>query len=70
MGKRGPFFITGETVTYENWGSDQPGIAGSLEDCAVMEFGDSGHWHDYPCSDILFVKYRYGWVCEYPLQGV
>ena len=61
--------ITGEPTTYTNWATDQPGMVYGWEDCAIMDHGDSGYWHDYTCDSTLggLVKSRYGWVCEFPI---
>ena len=58
-------FYLGEKLLYKNWASGQPGLFGSYEDCALMEIGDGGKWHDYACHGVLFNTQNHGWVCEY-----
>ncbi|XP_033724612.1 echinoidin-like [Pecten maximus] len=59
----------GSPVDFTYWASGQPaglgGIAAAQEDCTLMKYRDSGHWHDYPCSSILFIPENYGWVCKF-----
>lgn len=52
-------------VTFTNWAGDQPGMIGGLEDCCLLEFSDTGLWHDYPCEGLLFLSQNHGWICEY-----
>ncbi|XP_060066707.1 echinoidin-like [Ylistrum balloti] len=56
-------------VDYTYWASGQPaglgGIAAAQEDCTLLKYRDSGHWHDYPCSSILFIPENYGWICKF-----
>ena len=58
-------FHLGEKLLYKNWASGQPGLFGAYEDCALMELGDGGKWHDYACHGVLFNTQNHGWVCEY-----
>ncbi|OWF52078.1 echinoidin-like [Mizuhopecten yessoensis] len=59
----------GSPVDYTYWASGQPaglgGIAAAQEDCTLMKYRDSGHWHDYPCSAVLFFPEDYGWICKF-----
>ncbi|XP_069118181.1 galactose-specific lectin nattectin-like [Argopecten irradians] len=61
----------GSPVDFVYWANGQPGglggIASSQEDCALLKYRDSGHWHDYPCSSILFIQENYGWVCKFDM---
>jgi hypothetical protein len=59
-------YTVSDTPThYTHWAAGQPGLLGFSEDCACMELGKGGEWHDYGCSDILFVHRRYDFACEY-----
>ncbi|XP_062584127.1 C-type mannose receptor 2-like [Saccostrea cucullata] len=38
------------------------------EDCVLLKYSDSGHWHDYPCvklDPLGLVHENYPYVCEY-----
>ena len=38
------------------------------EDCVLLKFSESGHWHDYPCvklDPLGLVHENYPYVCEY-----
>ena len=62
------FIITGQRLlhdSYTYWAKGQPGVFGGLEDCALLEFRNGGHWHDYACEGVLFNLQNHAWVCEY-----
>lgn len=38
------------------------------EDCVLLKYTDSGHWHDYPClklDPLGLVHENFPYVCEY-----
>lgn len=47
-------WLSGETVTYENWAPGQPDNGGHGEYVAVMNYNGAGRWNDYctNCTDI------------------
>ena len=55
-------------MSYKYWASGQPGLFGTFEDCALLEFKNGGHWHDYSCTGVLFNKQSHAWVCEYGMS--
>lgn len=67
----------GETSTFTFWAPGQPHshhkrrfILDSVsdEDCVLLKYSDSGHWHDYPCQKLDplgIVKEHFPYVCEY-----
>ncbi|KAK6177200.1 hypothetical protein SNE40_015349 [Patella caerulea] len=56
-------WITGEPISYSNWGSGQPSCNWfCMEDCGQLRYRDGGKWHDYPCSSI---PYLYSFICQY-----
>ena len=59
------YLITGEQNTFTYWAKSQPGIGGFIEDCALMDMDEKGHWGDYSCKGVLFTHQRHGYVCEY-----
>ena len=54
-----------KAVSFTNWADGQPGMISGAEDCCLMEFTDTGYWHDYPCDGFLFFSENHGWICEY-----
>nr|XP_011437793.1 macrophage mannose receptor 1-like isoform X2 [Crassostrea gigas] len=70
-------WVTGETSTFTFWAHGQPHshhkrrfILDSVsdEDCVLLKYSDSGHWHDYPCQKLDplgIVKEHFPYVCEY-----
>ncbi|XP_076451243.1 C-type lectin lectoxin-Lio3-like [Babylonia areolata] len=60
-------WVDGSAARFTYWASDQPGILGSLEDCVAMDVSDGGRWHDYKCTDLLFISHHQTFVCEYPV---
>ncbi|KAK6177201.1 hypothetical protein SNE40_015349 [Patella caerulea] len=58
-------WITGEPISYSNWGSGQPSCNWfCMEDCGQLRYRDGGKWHDYPCSSI---PYLYSFICQYDM---
>ena len=69
-------YIIGETSTFTYWAPGQPHSSHrrflldsvSDEDCVLLKYSDSGHWHDYPCEKLDpfgLVRERFPYICEY-----
>ncbi|KAK3581870.1 hypothetical protein CHS0354_000286 [Potamilus streckersoni] len=69
-------WITGTSPQFTYWGARQGPNAGALhvahgiEDCVLLKFSDSGHWHDYPCESIALLLENYGWICQYSMASL
>ena len=59
--REGWTFVTGEEMTFEDWGYDQPKGDGA---CASFWCGERHNcqWNDSPCTDSLHYKI---FICEY-----
>nr|XP_022341257.1 lectin BRA-3-like [Crassostrea virginica] len=73
-------WVTGETSTFTYWAPGQPHSSHrrflldsvSDEDCVLLKYSDSGHWHDYPCEKLDpfgLVRERFPYICEYSYSG-
>ncbi|XP_061163346.1 galactose-specific lectin nattectin-like [Saccostrea echinata] len=71
-------WVTGENSSFTFWAPGQPHLshAGKRfildglvdEDCVLMKYSESGHWHDYPCQKLDpfgLVREHYPYICEY-----
>ncbi|XP_062612323.1 macrophage mannose receptor 1-like [Saccostrea cucullata] len=71
-------WVTGENSSFTFWAPGQPHLSHSGkrflldgiadEDCVLMKYSESGHWHDYPCQKLDplgLVREHYNYICEY-----
>ena len=56
---------TGQSLTYTNWGQNQPDNNSDMEHCALLSYKNTLMWYDYDCSKKQMDGDIFG-ICEAP----